>query len=231
MHIAGLQKLTLLDYPGKVAATVFLAACNFRCPFCHNARLVENPKEGERISKEEVLGFLRKRRGILEGVAVTGGEPLIWSETAELLREIKVLGFKVKLDTNGSFPESLKEILDKGLCDRVAMDIKASPENYPAAIGLKSFDLAPIRKSIELLKNSGVEYEFRTTLVKGIHEPEEMHEIGRLIEGAEEYYLQAFKDSGELLNAEGLEEFNEAEMREFLDIAKKYVKSVSLRGI
>ena len=164
-------------------------------------------------------------------MAVTGGEPLIWSETAELLREIKALGFKVKLDTNGSFPERLKEILDKGLCDRVAMDIKASPENYTAAIGLKSFDLAPIRKSIELLKNSGVEYEFRTTLVKGIHEPEEMHEIGRLIEGAEEYYLQAFKDSGELLNAEGLEEFNEAEMREFLDIAKKYVKSVSLRGI
>lgn len=231
MQIAGLQKLTLLDYPGKVAATVFLAACNFRCPFCHNARLVENINEGESISKEEVFGFLKKRRGILEGVAVTGGEPLIWAETAELLKDIKALGFKVKLDTNGSFPDRLKEILDEGLCDRVAMDIKASPENYPSAIGLKNFDLTPIKRSIELLKNSGIEYEFRTTLVKGIHKPEEMHEIGRLIEGAEEYYLQAFKDSGELLNAEGLKSFSEAEMREFLDIAKKYVNTASLRGI
>ncbi len=231
MQIAGLQKLTLLDYPGKVAATVFLATCNFRCPFCHNARLVENISEGESISKEEVFGFLKKRRGVLEGVAITGGEPLIWGETAELLRDIKALGYKVKLDTNGSFPDRLKEILDEGLCDRVAMDIKASPENYPSAIGLKNFDLAPIKRSIELIKNSRIEYEFRTTLVKGIHKLEEMHEIGRLIEGAEEYYLQAFKDSGELLNAEGLESFSEIEMREFLDIAKKYVNNVSLRGI
>lgn len=231
MQIAGLQRLTLLDYPGKVAATIFLATCNFRCPFCHNARLVQNPGEEEKLSAEEILGFLKKRRGVLEGVAVTGGEPLIWPETAELLREIKALGFKVKLDTNGSFPERLKGILDEGLADRIAMDIKASPENYPRATGLKSFDLAPIIKSIELIKNSGIEYEFRTTLVKGIHEPEEMHEIGRLIEGAEEYYLQAFKNSGELINAEGLEGFEEAVMREFLDIAQKYVRSVSLRGM
>lgn len=231
MRIAGLQKLTLLDYPGRMAATIFLPACNFRCPFCHNARLVENINEAESVSEEYVLSFLKKRMGILEGVAITGGEPLIWPEALDLMRDIKALGFKVKLDTNGSFPDRLQKALEAGLCDRVAMDIKATPENYPKATGLGSFDIAPVKRSIELIKDSGIEYEFRTTLVKGIHEPSEMHGIGRLIEGAEEYYLQAFKDSGELLKPEGLAGFSENEMQEFLEIAQKYVKNVSLRGI
>lgn len=168
MKVTGIQKLTLLDYPGVVACTVFTAGCNFRCPFCHNAMLVLPEQiDDECLTDEEVFGFLKKRRGVLDGVAVTGGEPLLHADMPEFLARVKDLGYKIKLDTNGSNPELLSEIVKNKLVDRVAMDIKNAPEEYARTIGLKSFDIAPVERSKEMLLRGDIDYEFRTTVVKG----------------------------------------------------------------
>lgn len=232
MKVTGIQKLTLLDYPGVVACTVFTAGCNFRCPFCHNAMLVLPEQiDDECLTDDEVFGFLKKRRGVLDGVAVTGGEPLLHADMPEFLARVKALGYKIKLDTNGSNPELLSEIVKNKLVDRVAMDIKNAPEEYARTIGLKSFDIAPVERSKEMLLRGDIDYEFRTTVVKGIHTKESLIGAAKWIEGAKEYYLQQFKDSGNLILPDGLSAYDEKQMHALADAVRDYVPTVEVRGV
>ena len=231
MLISGLQKLTLLDYPGQVACTVFTGGCNFRCPFCHNASLVLPEQLVQDTDEEQVLSFLKKRVGVLDGVAVTGGEPLLHKDIGAFLSRIKALGYRIKLDTNGSFPELLMELVRDGLVDRVAMDIKNAPELYARTVGLDKLELAPIERSKDFLLTGAVDYEFRTTVVKGLHSLESLREAARWIQGAKEYYLQQFKDSGNVLDIEGLGTFNEKEMHALAEGLRDLVPSVQVRGV
>ena len=232
MKVTGIQKLTLLDYPGVVACTVFTAGCNFRCPFCHNAMLVLPEQiDDECLTDDEVFGFLKKRRGVLDGVAVTGGEPLLHADMPEFLARVKELGYKIKLDTNGSNPDLLSEIVKNKLVDRVAMDIKNAPEEYARTIGLKSFDIAPVERSKEMLLRGDIDYEFRTTVVKGIHTKESLIGAAKWIEGAKEYYLQQFKDSGNLILPDGLSAYDEKQMHALADAVRDYVPTVEVRGV
>ena len=230
MKIHGFQKTTLLDYPEHVAATIFLGGCNFRCPFCQNGQLVLDPASQPVIPEEEVFAYLEKRHGILEGVCITGGEPTLQEELAGFIYRLKDMGYLVKLDTNGYRPEVLKALLQKGLLDYVAMDIKASPERYSVAAGLEALDMKRIRESIRLLKESGIPHEFRTTVVKGIHRKEEFEEIGRLLQGCPAYYLQGFRESESMIG-EGYEAFSIEEMKEMAALAEKYMDRVALRGV
>ncbi len=230
MLISGLQKLTLLDYPGRVACTVFTGGCNFRCPFCHNAPLVLPERLARDSSEEAVLAFLSKRRGVLDGVAVTGGEPLLHRDIGAFLEKVKALGFSVKLDTNGSFPDRLRALVSAGLVDRVAMDVKNSPALYEKTAGA-AVDMAAIERSRDFLLSGAVDYEFRTTVVKGLHTKESLMDAARWIRGAKEYYLQQFKDSGDVLAIEGLGAFSEKEMHALADAAAEFVPSVQVRGV
>lgn len=230
MVIQGLQKLTLLDYPEKVACTVFLAGCNFRCPFCHNASLVINTHKNKEIPREELFSFLNKRKGILDGVCVTGGEPLIQSGIEEFLEEIKSLGYLVKLDTNGSFPDKLIRIVELGLVDYVAMDIKNSQENYGKTIGIEDYDISKVHKSVNYLLRGNVSYEFRTTVVRKFHQRSDFEAIGRWIKGAQRYYLQQFVDSGDLIEP-GLRGYDKKIMLQALGVVQKYVQTAQLRGL
>lgn len=231
MLISGLQKLTLLDYPGRVACTVFTGGCDFRCPFCHNSSLVLPERLAHDTDEEAVLAFLRKRRGTLDGVAVTGGEPLLHGDISEFLEKVHGLGYKIKLDTNGSFPDRLIDIVNAGLVDRVAMDIKNSPELYGVTVGVPGLDLAPIEKSIRFLLEGRVDYEFRTTVVRGLHTKESVVRAAKWIAGAKEYYLQQFKDSGDVLHIEGLGAFSEKEMHALASAAAEYVPAAEVRGV
>lgn len=228
MLISGLQKLTLLDYPDKVACTVFTGGCNFRCPFCHNASLVI--REYPEMAQDVVLDFLKKRAGLLDGVCITGGEPLIYDDVGDFAAKVKDMGYLVKLDTNGSFPERLESIIKRGVLDHVAMDIKNSPEKYGVTIGVPGYDIANVRKSVDIIRSSGLDYTFRTTLVKPLHTQEDVHAIGRWIEGAKKYNLQTFVDSGDLIG-EGFEAFTLEESQQMLDIARQYVPNCELKGI
>lgn len=227
MEFGGFQRLTLLDYPGKVACTLFTRGCNFRCPFCHNASLVEGG--GERISDESVLSYLKKRQGILEGVCISGGEPLLHAELAEFIRKVRELGYCVKLDTNGYFPDRLAELIGEGLVDHVAMDIKSSLERYPAVSGVADLDLSRIERSIDMLMSSGISYEFRTTVALGLHTADDIREAARRIAGADKYFLQNFVDSGDVLEA-GFSSLNDAQMLEMLGAAREHVKNAQIRG-
>jgi pyruvate formate lyase activating enzyme len=230
MIIKGFAKLTLLDYPGRVACTVFTGGCNFRCPFCHNASLAIRAGEVDTIPESEVFELLKKRKGILDGVCITGGEPLLFGdELYDFIVEIKKLGYAVKLDTNGSFPKRLASLIEAGLVDKVAMDIKNSPDKYALTAGVEGFDISPILESIELLKSSGVDYEFRTTVVKELHSPSDFEEIGKMIDGAKAYFLQSFVDSGDLIG-EGLSAPSKEEMEEYKKIASRYVPNARIRG-
>lgn len=230
MEIHGFQKLTLLDYPEKVAATVFTAGCNLRCPFCHNALLVTRINLADRLDKGEVLAYLKKRKAVLDGVCVTGGEPLLNDDVFDFLKQLKDLGYAVKLDTNGTFPERLRRAVFGGLIDTVAMDIKNSKERYAETVGVKDFDIAPVEESVEFLKSGAVDFEFRTTVVKELHTEEDMEKIGRWIAGAPRYYLQCFKDSGELIS-EGFSSPSIEFMENLQKIAMKYIEKVELRGV
>lgn len=225
MRIGGLQKLTLLDFPQKVACTIFLQGCNFRCPFCHNTPLLG---DGDLIPEEEFLAFLKKRQGMLDGVAITGGEPLLHLDIADLIRKIKALGYAVKLDTNGAFPERLQELIDEKLIDYVAMDIKNAPEKYELTSGAKGI-LPAVKKSICILKDGKIPYEFRTTVVDELHEPNDFHAIGEWIEGAPAYYLQGFVDSGNILS-DGLHAASSDKMENCLAIASQYISNTHIRG-
>ena len=228
MLIKGLQKTTLLDYPGKVACTIFTGGCNFRCPFCHNASLVTKIDDNN-IPEEEILSYLSKRKGILDGVCVTGGEPLLQNDIIPFLKKIKDIGLAVKLDTNGAYPERLRSIIDKKLVDYVAMDIKNSKEKYALTAGAH-VDIDKITESVEILKSSDVSYEFRTTIVRELHSPEDMKSIGEWIAGASKYFLQSFTDSGEIID-EGYSAHSPEDMKKLLDIATQYVPGTALRGI
>lgn len=228
MFFAGFQKLTLLDYPEKVACILFTMGCNFRCPFCHNASLVR-AEEKPQITEEEVFAFLKKRKGIMDGVCISGGEPLLYEELGDFIRKVKSLGYSVKLDTNGSFPERLKSLVREGLVDYVAMDIKNSFDNYDKTTGIKT-DLNNIKESIDFLMSGAVEYEFRTTLVKELHTYENMESIGKMIKGAKRYFLQNFKDSGDVL-CENMHPLTEEELENMKQIAKKYVANTICRGM
>lgn len=232
MKIHGFQKTTLLDYPGHVAATVFTSGCNFRCPFCQNGSLVLEPERQPLIPEEEVLTHLRKRQGILEGVCITGGEPTLERNLREFILKCRRLDYLVKLDTNGYRPEVLRELLQAKLLDYVAMDVKASPANYGRATGCPDCDMDRIRESVSLLQTSGVSYEFRTTVVKGIHTVKEFEEIGRFLAGSQAYYLQAYQDSGDILGADGaMSAFTKEEMEQMAALAGKYIDKVMLRGV
>lgn len=226
MHIGGLQKLTLLDFPGKVACTVFLQGCNLRCPFCHNTPLLHGTPE---ISVDEVLRFLTARQGLLDGVAISGGEPLLSDDLGDLLREIRKLGFLIKLDTNGTYPARLKALLEAGLVDRVAMDVKNTPEKYALTTGRD--DAVPaVEESLNVLRTAGVPYELRTTVVDELHEPEDFHAIGRWLQGAPCYFLQNFVDSGDILRP-GLHAPSREKLEQCRAIACEYIPNTQIRGI
>lgn len=229
MLIHGLQKMTLLDFPGKVACTIFLGACDFRCPFCHNWELVDGSAPAQ-MSDDELMDFLKKRTGVLEGVAITGGEPMINKDLPDLMRRIKALGFPVKVDTNGNHPEMLRQVIDEGLVEYVAMDVKNSLDRYSATIGKECFDTTNVEESIQILLGSKIDYEFRTTVVAQLHDEDSFRGIGPMIEGAKHYYLQKFTDR-DTVPFEGLCAPEDDEMRKYADIIRPYVPSVELRGV
>ncbi len=229
MKIHGLQKMTLLDYPGRVAATVFLGGCDFRCPFCHNFELADGSAPAV-MEEGELLDFLKKRKGLLDGVAVTGGEPCLRTDLPELLRGIRDLGYDVKLDTNGTHPALLEDILSRGLAQYVAMDIKNSPEKYAATAGVEKVDLDAVRRSVELLMAGDADYEFRTTVVAELHEAEDFEKIGMWISGAKRYFLQCFTDRDSVPFA-GLHAPDRAALEEYAGIVRKYVPETYIRGV
>lgn len=231
MLISGLQKMTLLDYPGLVACTVFTGGCNFRCPFCHNASLVLPERMAPGEAMERTLAFLEKRRGLLDGVVLTGGEPLLQADAAEFLRRVRAMGYQIKLDTNGSFPDRLRALVEEGLVDYVAMDLKNSPELYPKTIGLAMLDISAIERSKNYLLENYVNYEFRTTVVRGLHTAESLTEAARWIAGARAYYLQQYKDSGDLIAPGGLGAFSGDEMRALLCAVRSVLPAAELRGV
>lgn len=227
MKIAGLQKLTLLDFPTKMACVVFTHGCNFRCPFCHNAPLVVGDGAQE-YSEEAFFDFLKKRQGILDGVVITGGEPLLARGIEEFICRVREMGYLVKLDTNGSFPDRLSALLERGLLDYVAMDVKTEFSEYATVVGVNT-DIEKIKESIALLRACGVAHEFRTTVVKGLHTKENMVAIAEMLAG-EPYYLQGFVDSGHLIG-EGCEAFTKEEMHAIHDAARAVSGTCFLRGV
>ena len=229
MKIHGLQKMTLLDFPGKVACTVFLGGCDMRCPFCHNAELIDGTAPAV-MEEEELLSFLKKRQGLLEGVAITGGEPLLRPDMAGLMERIRDLGLKIKLDTNGNHPDRLRQLVEAGLVDYVAMDVKNSPERYAETVGFDAFDTGRIDESIRYLLGEPVPYEFRTTVVRQFHDAQSFEAIAQWIKGAALYELQAFVDRDTVPFA-GFEACTKEEMEHFADIVRGSVRKVELRGI
>jgi pyruvate formate lyase activating enzyme len=236
MQIQGLQKLTLLDYPGKMAATVFTAGCNFCCPFCHNASLVTRIDRDRDIPVSKVLDYLKKRKNILEGVCISGGEPLLQPGLTDFIKEVKTLGYSVKLDTNGSNLGKLQNLVNQSLIDYVAMDIKNIPGKYRITSGLSGLEeshskelLSQVVATVDYLKSNVILYEFRTTLVKELHQMEDLEEIGSWLVGAKKYYLQKFSDSGDLIK-EGYHSYSDEIMKQALDIIKKYMPTAEIRG-
>ena len=225
MVLSGLQKLTLLDFPGRIAATVFTRGCNMRCPFCHNASLVVG--DSDIIFEEDFFAFLESRRGRLGGVCISGGEPTLQPDLVDFIKRIKDMGFEVKLDTNGTNPKLLSLLIDEGLVDYVAMDIKSSPERYGAVCG-RSVDMEKIKKSIDILMQGKIDYEFRTTVAKPLFSTEDFVEIGRMIKGAKRYYLQGFLDSGDIIG-EGLSAYSDDEMKTFSEAISPFVGNSQIR--
>jgi len=232
MIIKGLQKTTLLDFPTKVACTVFTSGCNFRCPFCHNASLVTKNDNSDTVNIDALFDYLRKRQGILDGVCVTGGEPLLQKDIKYFIKQIKDLGYAVKLDTNGSNSKMLIELVNENLVDYVAMDIKGAEDKYSLICGIDMDKyLNDVRQSVDFLLTGVCEYEFRTTVVRELHSYDDFNSIGKWISGANKYFLQQFKDSGDLIANDNFSAYNKDEMEEILSIVKPYVPNVQLRGV
>lgn len=229
MTIHGFQKMTLLDFPGKVACIVFTAGCNLRCPFCHNAPLVTRTDPADRIDEDEVFAYLKKRQGIVDGVVITGGEPTLQKDLDDFIRRVRALGYAVKLDTNGTRPDVLAALLDEGLVDYVAMDIKNCPDRYAETVGIEGFDLAPVRRSIELLRQSGVEYEFRTTVADELHTPQDIGVLAAWIAHAPRYFIQPFVDSGDLVGT-GLHAPSAEKLDEMRASAMVHLPNTAIRG-
>lgn len=231
MKLYGLQKMTLLDFPGHVACTVFTGGCNLRCPFCHNALLVTQLDDSSVIYDDEFFAFLQKRKGLLDGVCITGGEPLMQPDIEEFVIKIKQLGFKVKLDTNGCFLEKLKSLIEKDLLDAVAVDIKNSKEKYALTVGINNFDVSPIEQTVDfLLSQNKIDFEFRTTVCSPLHEIEDVEKIALWIKGTKHYYLQNFVDSGNLIG-ENVTSLDKETLNKMLAEAKKIIPNTKLRGI
>ena len=228
MKIHGLQKMTLLDFPGKVACTVFLGGCEFRCPFCHNSDLLD-PQAPATIEENEFFRFLGGRVGLLDGVAITGGEPLLRTDIADFIRRIREMGFLVKLDTNGDHPDRLKALVADGLIDYVAMDIKNSHARYAETIGVPGYDISKIEESVRFLLTDAVDYEFRTTVLRQFHDEDSFKDIADWIKGAKRYYLQGFVDR-ETVPFAGLSAYDEEEMKVFKNIVEPSVNQVEIRG-
>lgn len=232
IEIVGYQKLTLLDFPGYTAATFFTNGCNFRCPYCHNSPLVIAPSNNEIIDESEILDFLKKRVGLLDGICITGGEPLLQKDLIPFIKKVKELGYKVKLDTNGYLFSKLKEIIDLKLVDYIAMDIKNSLEKYHTTVGLNEIAIKNITSSIEYIKNSDIDYEFRTTVVKELHSHEDIRKIGELLKGSKRYFLQQFKKNEFNIVKEGYSSWNKEILEEFKRIIiDEYSIPCELRGI
>lgn len=230
MRLGGLQKMTLLDFPGRVACTVFTVGCNFRCPFCHNSSLVLSPAVSE-LSQDDFFAFLKKRQGLLDGVAITGGEPLLHPDMPVFLEQVRALGYAVKLDTNGAFPDRLQAVLEAGLADYVAMDVKNSREKYEQTAGVAGI-LPAVERSVALLRAGKVPFEFRTTLVDELHEPADFAAIGAWIAGTERYFIQGFVDSGDILA--GGDAFHAAtpeKAKACLEAVRPYIPNAQLRGV
>ena len=230
MDFNGFQKLTLLDYPGHVACTLFTAGCNFRCPFCHNASLVTHIGDSEHYSEEFVLDYLSKRKGIIDGVCITGGEPLLHDGLEDFIKKVKDMDYLVKLDTNGYLPDRLISLVDNGLVDYVAMDIKNSKEKYVLSAGIDSLDITQIEKSVSFLLENHIEYEFRTTVVNELHTLRDIQSAAEWISGAQKYFLQSFTDSGDLI-CDNLSAVETQTIKMMQEVASKYVKNVEIRGI
>jgi len=230
MKIHGFQKTTLLDYPKHVAATIFFGGCNFRCPYCQNKDLVLFPSEIPTIPKEFVLKHLQKRIGILDGVCITGGEPTLQPDLEEFILEIRALGYDIKLDTNGSHPEVLKSLCQKNLIDYIAMDIKHTPQSYNTVCCTSSFNLDAIMDSVSFLKKGSVSYEFRTTIAKELHTIEDIQILGDWLSGADAYYLQAYKESEQVINPI-FSSYSFQELQQFQHILEKTILHVGIRGI
>lgn len=228
--IHGLNKTTLLDYPGRVAAVIFLGHCNFRCPFCQNSSLVLHPEKQPELSQEEVLSFLKKRQGILEGVCISGGEPTLAPDLEDFITQIHRLGYPVKLDTNGTHPEIIRRLSEKGLIQMTAVDIKACPENYPSLSGMMHPPLDAVCETVDFLLHGTLDYEFRTTVVRELHNENDFIQIGRWLRGARTYYLQAYRDSNEVLQP-GFSSYSLVELEHFRDILSATIPIVGIRGI
>lgn len=231
MKICGLQKLTLLDFPTKTACTVFTGGCNLRCPFCHNAPLVTGVADAEALDVEEFFAFLAKRKGLLQGVCISGGEPLLQPDIADFIRRIRTMGYAVKLDTNGTLPDRLKPLLDEGLLDYVAMDLKNAPNLYGKTVGIEGFDFAPVAQSMALLRASGIPYEYRTTVVRPLHTVEGLKKLSTLINKDEKWFLQQYTDGGEQINPTGLSSYSDGTMKALAEELRSDVPLVANRGI
>lgn len=229
MVIQGLKRFSLLDYPGKIACSIFTAGCNFRCPYCYYKPLVIDTHENKNIPVEDVYAFLEEYKGILDGVCLTGGEPLIQHGVEEFLQHVRELGYEVKLETNGSFPDKLRRIVSEGLVSYVAMDIKNSPKSYGKTVGIQGYDLENVKKSVEFLLSDAVPYEFCTTVVLEYHQRSDFESIGKWIPNAKQYYLQSFRNV-EYVIRRGLHKYNDSIMEQALEIVRKDVPSAKLRG-
>ena len=229
MKIHGLQKMTLLDFPGRVACTVFFGGCDMRCPYCHNAELLDGTAPAV-MDDAELLAFLKKRQGLLDGVCFTGGEPLLQKDLPDFAAKVRELGYPVKLDTNGNHPDRLEKMIREDLVQYVAMDIKNSPERYAETAGLRQLDLAPIRESVRMLMEGKTDYEFRTTAVAEFHDDESFEQIGQWIKGAKRYFLQRFTDR-DTVPFQGLHSPGKEQMEHWAEIIRPYVPAVELRGV
>lgn len=227
MIIKGIQKLTLLDFPGRVACTIFTAGCNFRCPFCHNASLVVRDS-GEAIAEEEIFDFLRARRGRLSGICISGGEPTLQPDLERFIRRVRELGYAVKLDTNGYSPDVLLRLISEGLLDYIAMDVKTSRERYSEVAGVE-VDVSKIEQSAALVMRSGIPYEFRTTVVKELHTEEDFVKISEWLAGADQFYIQPFIDSGDVIFC-GLNGYDKKDLINLLNVMRAKIPSVKIRG-
>ena len=229
MKLYGMEKLSLVDYDGHIASTVFTGACNFRCGFCHNSPLVLDVKSLQVISEEEVIDYLKKRKGILDGLCITGGEPTLNSDLPSFCEKVKNIGYNVKIDTNGTNPEMVKYLAENKLADYFAMDIKNDKSNYGEIIGIKNYDTKTVEKTVEFFLTNDYEYEFRTTLIAEYHKKENIEEIGKWIKGAKRYSMQKFKEVNTCISL-GLHAVSDEQAKEFLEIIKNYVKESKLRG-
>lgn len=230
MQICGFQKTTLLDFPGHVACTVFTGGCNFRCPFCHNGKLVLTPQKEPHISEDVIFSHLEKRRGILDGVCITGGEPTLQHDLVDFIKKIRALGYAVKLDTNGYQSDTLKELVLSGLLDYVAMDIKHCPEKYNFICQVPDFDFARIQASVSFLMETRLPYEFRTTVVRELHLKEDFAAIGNWLYGASAYFLQQYQDSSQVIFS-GFTSYSYSEMNDFAELLLPQIPNTAIRGI